>query len=663
MKVFIDQISSGFDINLPDFGVGDFIAKRASLLNNKGKYECILEFMEIGVDTYESLVAHVPGKLNPTHKNILIWRNHHEPYSLQYWSQDQFAQLVTALKEGGYDRIMVRTFFTFDGKIGHGRFLRQENTPHTDKFEWRRADEFLRRHPNFRDEKTHVINWDEPLRPDPIYFIEKGMSAGEWWTRQLVSYMDVLGVNAIRLGDDSYSSNGSVHEYLGTELTIKAHQDLRLRAKVKDIRVLSSLGPYWSFDGWNQRQNIPLRKANEIADWLLIQPLENWTDKYGVMYIHNGEYFNAGSCNISKLVNGVLSPDTTFIGGLDSGDHIENWTPPVKQAIRETFDHYTHLSWYQGNWQQSIQGVYHFWSDHLDAAYYEKQKGLQTFLKNHPVHEPLGAVLLVEECKKPHHYLLGDLCENLPYPVRASASIKDWAQLPSHLPLILFLPRFAGYPSLLDETAMSPEEEQALRALLESGRKVILVGGSRTPYITNVFGIEYNAEENDPSYFEINGVRYDWYDHAALSACEGMAGRPETYFRKDYQRFISVGSNQVIAESIDENVKRLLMSINETDSRIFIGGMPETGAALLSSYIDKCYQTAEIGKGYSVIHYYDLYGNEILGFVRTAAWYEEPISISLPENFNCLFSSASGLKGSEVLLEPQGIMVGKVLKP
>lgn len=664
-RYFIDQLLSGFDLNASDFGVSAWAEKRQDILAMGSELEYIVEFAEFSVDCYENIASYVPGRLNTTHRNIVLWKHPREPFSAQYWTQAEFAELIRLLKDHGVDRVMVRTFLTFEGGRGSGRFLRSENTTHTEKFEWRRADEMLRRHPEFRDEATHCINWDAPVRPDAMYHMEAGQSCGQWWMRQLVGFLGELGVTALRLGDDSYNSKGRPAGYYGMGKVYDIHQDISRVAASKGIRLLSSLGPYWSFDAWDHDLGVPVEKCSSLAELVLTQPLEGWTDKYGITYPHNGEYFNAGCGNVHSLINSVFAPQARFIRGLDSGDVIENWHPPPEQAVRQAFDALSHYRVADAGLHPVYHGVYHFWSDCLSRPYYRQMAGLLTFVADHPAKKVDGPVLVVTSGKKPHSYIMGDFFESCGYALRRSLASPSLAADP-HDALVYYLPRFAGTAPFLDEEPMALADEQTLRAALDSQQTIIVFGGSNEKEILHALGLAACGEGIRPASVRIENREYPWSDRAEATAVAGAAGTAEKYFRRHYLKLRSVGARELATAIIAGGEARTLCSIHRPEGRglrIFVGGIPEAQTPRLGQQLiaEPCGLPYRVSTTASVssFSWEDMHGTRFVSLLRYDKWsdHRSTIDISCDHGLEAVLSYGYEYSAGMHTLVPHGWVV------
>ncbi|NRA38025.1 MAG: hypothetical protein HRU15_07790 [Planctomycetes bacterium] len=636
--IFIDQVLTGFNLNTEDYGVGDFLAKRQAIINDPQQLY-VLEFVEIAVDTYENLPYHRKGQLDPSLRNVLIWRNAREPYSLTYWSLAEFARLLQLLHDGGVDRIMVRTFLTYTGRIGHGRFLRQEHTPHTEAFEWRRADEFCRRHPEVRKSESKLLNWDAELREDSIYNIPQGMTVGTWFQRQLFDFFQDLGVDAVRFGDGSYGGTDAHHKTLNEEAATCIHKELYHSCQERDIKMLTSLGPYWSFDAWHNNLGVNFADLPDISDWVLTQPLEGWTDKYGVMHIHNGEYFNAGCGLLHSLINNALYPQTHFIRGLDSGDIIENWQPREGMPLRQTFDSLSLSSRSGNDYIPAYQGIYHFWSDELSSDYYHQQQVMQTYVQEHPAQKVHGPELLVTTGQRPGSYILGDFFEGCGYGMRVSINCNDIIYEAGQT-YVLFLPRIAGNEAVHGEEAMSPAEAAAYEKLLDSPANVIVFGGARDEKFLESFSLQYTGTSIDPVRWQHSDTDTgaEWYDHAAASAHENMAGRPEEFQRKDYLHFECAAAETLVSALDSQGNKRPLVTrqVNQAGGqRIYVGGIPEDAARSVAGDIiaDLCNLSHRVNCDVDVSSHAwtDKNGGEHLAIIRYGAWHEASATIQVSD--------------------------------
>ena len=669
-QIFIDQVLSGFDLSLPDFGVAAFVEKRQAIIADT-QITYVLEFMEIGVDTYECLPHHRPGQLNPTHRNVLIWKNPREPYAVSYWSLLEFKRLVDLLSEHGVDHVMVRTFFTFNAKIGHGRFLRQENNPHSHAFEWRRADEFCRRHPEVRDKDSYLLNWNAELQEDPLYHIEPGLRVGDWFARQLLSFFSDLGVRVVRLGDGSFGGDLQHSMSDAPRQFLQMNRDLHQACQKHEIKMLSSLGPYWTFDAWHNGLGIDFNDLPQIADWVLTQPLETWTDRYGFMHIHNGEYFNAGAGHIHALVNNALVPGVDYIRGLDAGDMIENWHTPEGMPLRESFDAYTLWSRRGEHYDPCYQGLYHFWSDELESTYYQAQIELHQFMRAQEIDTVFGPELLVTPGQKPHDYMMGDFFESCGYGMRVSIAAADVIDDPRKC-YVLFLPRCEG-DAVCGEEAMSDETAALIKTLYQSQAQLIVFGGARDAAFLEQFGLRYQAGAFSAQHWHDGSKTVTWYDHAVVSERAGMAGKPEAYKRSDYLQFEAAGAEVRLWALDDQDARRPVLTQHQNAhnaKRIYVSGIPEDAAQAVAS--DIIAETCQLPYRLTIHHDQHAYvssfafrnaqGETYLALVRTAAWHDAPVRITIDAQIQglCLAYGVEWCDG-ELSMQPQSYVLFQLL--
>ncbi len=657
--IFIDQVLTGFDLLEEDYGVAEFLKKRQSIIKDSA-LSYILEFMEVSVDTYENLPMHRRGKLDPSLRNILIWRDPREPYSLTYWTLAEFKRLIDLLHAGGVERVMVRTFLTYEGRTGHGRFLRQENNPHVQAFEWRRADEFCRRHPELRD-NTHLLNWHQEMRVDPLYRIEQGMTVGNWYKRQLFDFFVDLGVDAVRFGDGSFGGELQ-HAMEDSQKEFTAiHTDLLTECRQRDIKMLTSLGPYWTWDAWHNTLGINYKDLPHVADWVLTQPAEGWTDKYGMNHVHTGEYFNAGCGNIHALINNALIPETKFIRGLESGDVIENWHPQEATPIRQSLDAFSLCTRVGESYHPVYHGVYHFWSDELDTSYYQHQAGMQRYMLDHPIKHMFGPELLVTSGQRPSDYILGDFFESCGYGMRCSVNSENVVMEDDRC-YVLFLPRIPDHQAVLDEEAMTEQERVTYSLLLDSSANMIVFGGARDQQFLDAFGLKIIEDSFEPVSWLCGDIGGEWYDHAAVSEAEHMAGKPEKYKRKDYILFES-NDAQVLAEASDaQGNKRPLVTrrFNKNGGqRIYVGGIPETATRFIAEEIiaKACNLPYRVKCAHNTTSFMwdDQSGETNLCIMRYGAWHEAESIVELSDLRQYQLSAAYGVKrhAGKLHMDPQ----------
>ena len=537
---WFDQVFSGFDPALPDGGAGAFLHPRCPVLANTDVVYA-LEFPEFVVDTYENLAAGPRDLGRMLQRNVCFWSDPRRPGSLRYWSLAELAALIRALRARGVAHVFARTFLTFEGRVGQGRFLRWENSPHTQAFEWRRADEFCRRHPEVRDPVDHLLNWDALLRPDPLYGIGPDTTVGRWFTERLFGFLGELGFTGVRLGDGSYGGALTRGQPGRAELIARMHRDLRAAAQARGLTLLTSLGPYWTFDAWGSDLGVPFEPLPEVADLVLTQPLECWTDRYGITYTHNGEYFSAGSAQVHALVNAAAVPGASFVRGLDVGDPIENWhvldAMPLRQAVA-SLALWTRV---EKGWQPAHAGLYAFWSDELTPAFYGELAQLAALLARHQPARIHGPCLAVPAGERPHVYTLGDFFEGCGYGLAHSAPARTLRPHPESVH-VFFLPRRADAPPVLDESPLLPEDQLALDALMRGPGTLIVFGGALDPTFQQAFGVEALDGPFAPTSWRGMGREGPWHDRAEDCVAPGMAGQPEKFVRRNQLRYRAQGA-------------------------------------------------------------------------------------------------------------------------
>lgn len=667
-RLFIDQVFSGFDWRDPVSSAARFCDARRPLLDSEA-VEYILEFPECCVDTYENIVAYEPGAACDVQRNIQLWRSAREPGSRAYWTAAEFAALVQALRDGGIHHIMVRTFLTFEGQTGTGRYLRESSGPHVAAFEWRRADEFVRRHPEVRDAKDHLLNWDETMREDPLYAIPAGLTVGEWFGRQLFGFLGRLGVDVVRLGDGSAGGRLWTSRKQGAALCRHMHESILAMAHARSFRILGSLGPYWSFDAWRQELGIAFSDLPRLADALLTQPLECWTHRYGLTYPHNGEYFNAQCGRVHALVNAVAAPEAVFVRGLDAGDAIENWHPPETMPFRETLDTMLLFREESRGPTPVYHGVYHFWSDELSPRYYERQSRLHAFLAAHPPVRLDGPVLVVTPGHKPHPYTMADFLEACGYGLNASCAARDVHAVAGRT-YVHFLPRLPGDEAILDESALEVADSESLAALLDSPANLIVFGGSRDALFLRAFGVRLAAAgEFLPAVLEIGGREVRWEDTADQADCRGMAGQPERFKRRHELVFEAAGAEVLAAARDIEGLRRVVVTRHRTATgawRVLVAGAPEAaaracGAAVVAEPCGLPYRIRSEGS-VSSASWEDRAGDRYLALFRYDRCQAHAVPLHL-EGLNvgevCLASGAVCEEGGRIHLEPQGCLILK----
>ncbi len=576
-----DQVFSGFDPALPEGGVGAFIQARKPVLG-RPEVTYALEFPEFAFDTYENLVACPADLSSAAHRNNCLWRDPRQPGSMRYGSLAEFAGLIRALRERGVPHIFARTFLPFEGRTGQGRFLRWENSPHTHAFEWRRADEFCRRHPEVRDPRDHLLNWDAPLRPDPLYGIGPDTTVGQWFTKRLFDLLETVGFNGLRLGDGSYGGSLNRGQPDRVAMIRRMHRDLHAAAKARGMVLMTSLGPYWTFDAWSPELEVPFEALPETGDLILTQPLECWTDRYGLTYTHNGEYFSAGSAQVHALVNAAQVPDAPFVRGLDAGDPIENWHVPEGMPLRETGMAMTLWTRHQQKLQSAHVGVYPFWSDELSANYYRDQATILGLVQAHPPAVVLGPCLAVTSGERPHVYSMADFFECGGYGLAQSARADQLVPQKGALN-VFFLPRREGSPAMLDETLRPAHEQRVFDELMQGPGTLLVFGGAQDAEFLEAFGVRVVEGPFHPVAWNVDGEEGLWADRAEWIAAPGMAGRPEKFIRRDQLNFQATDA-VVLASARDgqggERVLACLRAKPGGGANILVCGLPAEPVAI-----------------------------------------------------------------------------------
>ncbi|HMB00573.1 MAG TPA: hypothetical protein VKS21_06265, partial [Spirochaetota bacterium] len=417
--------------------------------------------------------------------------------------------------------------------------------------------------------------WHAQLRPDPLYNIPAGLTAGNWFLQQLCSLYNELGINAVRFGDGSYGEASLTKNELFKKLFTQMNRDTLAACKKNRITFFTTLGPYWSFDAWRDELHCDFDKLAAVSEYVIYQTFEGWTDKYGITYVHNGEYFNAGCGNLHLLVNSVLTGKTAYIRGLDSGDPIENWHPPAAMPLRQSLESFTLFCREKDTYCRPCHGVYHFWSQDLDKNYYKKQKKLHNFFQKNQPHKVYGPELVVTRGCKPHLYIMGDFFETSGYGLRTAVSPDNIVPAAGKT-YVFFLPRTSGQP-VLDETAMTAAEQKQFSNLLASPANIIVFGGAADADFLEYFQLEYTPAEFTPLRWQAGEQEGKWKDHAADSFHPQMAGQKEKYFRKDYLHF-KPGGCKVLAAAIAETGEERVLAAAATNpaggQRMFISGLP-----------------------------------------------------------------------------------------
>lgn len=665
--LFIDQVFSGFDPADPAGSAARFCATRRAVLDDPAIHY-VLEFPECCVDTYENLVAYEPGAACEAQRSIQLWGSARAPGSCTYWSATEFAALTAALRGQGVSRIMVRTFLTFEGRTGSGRFLREFNTPHTAAFEWRRADEFLRCHPEIRDARTHLLNWDAPVVPDPLRRIPEGMTVGGWFTRQLFGFLGSIGVNAVRLGDGSAGGRLWKGRPEGSALCRRLHEAMLGAARKEGFWLLTSLGPYWSFDAWRDELGIRFSDLPHLADALLTQPLECWTDRYGLTYPHNGEYFNAGCGRLHALVNAVAAPHAVFVRGLDAGDAIENWHPPETMPLRETCDARLLFSRRGNRLEPAYQGVYHFWSDELSPTYYRRQQELHDFLAGHPPAACEGPVLVVTGSRRPHAYTMADFFETCGYGLQVSCSSADATGAAG--PYVHFLPRLPGSEPVLDEDELAREEAEEFVRLLEGPEAVIVFGGARDERFLKAFGVRLAGatEAFIPREVSAAGQTRPWFDRAEAADYPGMAGQPERFKRRHELLFEADGAEVLASVRDGAGTTRVLATRYRAPSggwRILLTGLPDEaaracGAAVVAETCGLDYRVTS-DASVSSVSWRDAAGARFLAVFRYDRIQATPAVVKVETRCGvvrvCMASASEYTPSGLLTMAPQGFVI------